>query len=293
VARPATPGRVFYIHALGDNRTVSYVYALLPFQALGGMNVWTTRLPAAVGGVLTILLMYWVAGRLGGGWSGRRFDTAAGLLAAGLLAINPWHVQQCRFGHEASLSPLLVCGVLAAHLRARLPLAGCAVDDAPVRPVAALLAGILWGGACYGYAAIRIFLPLLLVASVAVCAPEWRRRLRTGRGRLAAALFGAGFAVTFGPTAVSACRALGAHRPSRGGFVALDARDGLAARLAKAAGRYFGHSRRISCSVAAIATNRCGRRASACSRGTCCRCWWPERSRSAPGRAVRPPRASC
>src|SRR5262245_27353286 len=39
---------IFYTRGFGDNRTTTYVYAQLPFQVLGGMNVWTARLPAAV-----------------------------------------------------------------------------------------------------------------------------------------------------------------------------------------------------------------------------------------------------
>jgi len=38
---------IFYIRALGENRSALFVYLLLPFQALGGLNLWTGRLPAA------------------------------------------------------------------------------------------------------------------------------------------------------------------------------------------------------------------------------------------------------
>jgi predicted membrane-bound mannosyltransferase len=39
---------VFYAHAIGDNRTTLYFYALLPFQAIGGLSAITTRLPLAL-----------------------------------------------------------------------------------------------------------------------------------------------------------------------------------------------------------------------------------------------------
>jgi len=68
---------VSYLRAFGDNRSALYVYLLLPFQAVGGLNVWTTRLPGAVGGVVTVLLLYWIGTRLA--------DSTVGLTAAVLL----------------------------------------------------------------------------------------------------------------------------------------------------------------------------------------------------------------
>jgi 4-amino-4-deoxy-L-arabinose transferase-like glycosyltransferase len=72
---------VFYLRAYGDYRTATYAYSLIPFQFFGGMNVWTTRLPAAVSGILSVLLIYFIGARL--------FGAAVGLAAAGLLALNP------------------------------------------------------------------------------------------------------------------------------------------------------------------------------------------------------------
>src|SRR4030095_14881121 len=90
---------VFYLRAFGDNRSSLFAYALLPIQAIGGLNVWTTRLLAALGGILTVLLIYWVGTKL--------FGVRVGLAAAAMLALNPWHLQQSRWGHEASLVPIL------------------------------------------------------------------------------------------------------------------------------------------------------------------------------------------
>src|SRR5512136_1169370 len=59
-----TPWPIFYTRAIGDNRSTLFLYLLLPFQALGGLNVWTARLPSAVGGILTVLLLYWITARL-------------------------------------------------------------------------------------------------------------------------------------------------------------------------------------------------------------------------------------
>ena len=49
---------IFYTRAFGENRSPLYLYAMLPFQAVGGVNVWTTRLPSALGGVVAVALIY-------------------------------------------------------------------------------------------------------------------------------------------------------------------------------------------------------------------------------------------
>ena len=45
---------IYYVRNLGGNSTPLYVYLLLPFQAIGGLNVYTARLPGALGGVFTV-----------------------------------------------------------------------------------------------------------------------------------------------------------------------------------------------------------------------------------------------
>src|SRR5262249_35419511 len=143
---------------------------------------------AAFGGVLTVLLLYAVGRRL--------FDVSTGLVAAGMLAVNPWHVQMSRLGHEAALVPLLVTASLAAMLYAGLPF-----DDHRGRPRAgaAAMAGALVGISCYGYFPLRLFLPPFITGGVLLTWRAWRERLRTRRGAAAIAAFVLAGALTFGP----------------------------------------------------------------------------------------------
>ena len=180
---------VFYTRAFGENRSVSYVYALLPFQALGGMNVWTTRLPSAVGGILTVLLIYFVGARL--------FGNNTGLVAAAMLAISPWHAQISRLGLEASLSPLLIIGSLAVFLWADMPLASD-VERRP-KPWASALAGIVVAGACYGYWALRLFLPLFFIGAALLTWKGWWKHLKSRDGALSIGAMLIAGGVIFGP----------------------------------------------------------------------------------------------
>ncbi|MGD8453859.1 MAG: glycosyltransferase family 39 protein [Phycisphaerae bacterium] len=178
---------IFCMRALGENRVTPQIYAVLAFQAVGGMNVWTTRLPIALGGVATIALLYCLASRL--------FGRTVGAAAAVLLALNPWHVQLSRLCYGASLTPLLLTVALAAMVWAGLPLGQ---DGGRARVGRALVAGLVTGAACYGYFALRLVLPLLLIAIVIVGWRGWWELLRT-RGRAAVGTFVLGVALTAGP----------------------------------------------------------------------------------------------
>jgi 4-amino-4-deoxy-L-arabinose transferase-like glycosyltransferase len=184
------PYPIYYSRCFGENRSTLFFYLLLPFQALGGLNVWTTRLPCAVGGVAAVGLAY-VLGR-------QLFGTGVALAAALLLAVQPWHIQQSRWGHEGGIGALLVMGSVAAWLWARLPFRSW---DEPPRPVRALLAGLLTGICCYGYPAVRLMLPALLVLAGLASLPGWWRAMRSPRGAAGMAAFAIGLAATLGPLA--------------------------------------------------------------------------------------------
>lgn len=183
---------VFYSHAIGDNRTTLYFYALLPFQAAGGLGVWTTRLPAIVAGIAAVALVYVVGRRLAG--------TAVGLLAAALMALEPWPLSLSRWGIEGSLGPLLAILPFALLLAAGAPV----TDGGPparTRPWLAGLAGLAAGAACYGYWPLRLHIPVVLALAAALTWPAVVEWARERRGRAALLAFLAAFAVTFGPLA--------------------------------------------------------------------------------------------
>ena len=147
---------IYYMRNLGGNSTTLYPYMIIPFQAIGGLNVYTARLPAALCGIFAVWLIYYVARKL--------FDIETGLAAAALLAINPWHLQMSRWGHEASIAPLLGLIPFAGLLWANLP-AGNDKNESP-RPIIAGISGILAGIGCFGYHSVRLFVPVHIFALV-------------------------------------------------------------------------------------------------------------------------------
>ncbi len=181
---------IYYVRNVGGNSSTLYIYLLLPFQAIGGLNVYTTRLPAAVGGILAVWLTFFVGRRL--------FGPATALAAAALLAVDPWHLQHSRNGLESSITPLVSIAPLALLLWAGL-LSGDKNKTASPRPVAAALAGALAGIGCYGHWEVRLFVPTFLFLTVSFTLPDWWKIIKTRKGALAVALFTLGFAATWGP----------------------------------------------------------------------------------------------
>lgn len=180
---------IFYVRNVGGNSSTLYVYLMMPFQAIGGLNVCTTRLPAAVCGVLAVWLAFFVGKRL--------FNPATGLAAAALLAIDPWHLQHSRNGLESSITPLMCIAPLALLLWAGL-LSGDKNKTPSPRPAAAALAGLLTGIGCFGHWEVRLFVPVFLFLIVLFLLPSWWKIIKTRKGALAVALFVLGFMVTWG-----------------------------------------------------------------------------------------------
>mgnify|MGYP000016031072 CR=1 FL=1 len=221
---------IFCMRAMGEYRSTLFAYALLPFQGVGGLDEYTTRLPAALGGLLTIVVLYALVARL--------FGPGTALLAAGLLAVNPTHIQMSRWGHEAALTPLLTALPVLAALWAGLPF-----DDAdrPARLRRAIVAGLVAGAACYGYPAVRLFLPLFLGCGAVIAIGSYWRCLQIRGQALAVGAYVAAFTFTFAPLLYEHIRAPDTiGRRGRTTWL-WSAADPAAARFAKVLDRYAAH----------------------------------------------------
>lgn len=117
------------LRAYDDWRPALYVYLVIPFVKILGLNVLAVRLPSAILSVLTIIATYFLIKELFSNCGGLRSpdgnflrcktsrglaslvsllenlsgSTAAlALIVAFLLAISPWHIYLSRLGHEVN-----------------------------------------------------------------------------------------------------------------------------------------------------------------------------------------------
>ncbi|MEK6371383.1 MAG: hypothetical protein AABO58_01680 [Acidobacteriota bacterium] len=167
----------------GQGTTTLYLYVLVPFYRAFGFTTITTRVPAAIGGILAIALLWYIGTRM--------FDAGVGVTAAILLCISPWHLQQSRWGHMANIFPLAVAALIASMVWAGLPLTR---SNQP-RMVRAALAGCIAALFLYGYYAIRLWVPLFLLGLLVFTWPEWLPFLKSRRGRIATAVYGGAAAI--------------------------------------------------------------------------------------------------
>ncbi len=88
----------------GEWKSPTYIYVLVPFIKIFGLNAWGVRLPAAIAGVFAVYLTYLIARKL--------YGEKVGLWAALFLAVSPWHLMLSRPGYEAGLAlTLMLIGI--------------------------------------------------------------------------------------------------------------------------------------------------------------------------------------
>lgn len=86
-----------HFQSFNDYKPGLYVYIVLPFVRLLGLNEWAVRIPGTFLGVATVLVVYFLVKELFGK---KKLALVAGLL----LAISPWHIHFSRGGWEVNVA---------------------------------------------------------------------------------------------------------------------------------------------------------------------------------------------
>lgn len=96
--------------AVYPGREVGFFYVTAVYGAVAGADQLALKAVSAAFSVATVAALY----ALGRRW----FGVATGLLAAGWLALSPWHIAISRIGYRGVLTPLMVALALLALDRA-------------------------------------------------------------------------------------------------------------------------------------------------------------------------------
>jgi len=120
-------------------------YVLIPFMTLG-LNPVTVRLPILISGILTLLLVFFVAKR--------SFGLTVGLLSMFLLAISPWHILMSRWGINENILPFVFMLGFA-----------CLILTTPKNQwfIGAM---IFFGLTLYAYGAMYVAMPVFLILAI-------------------------------------------------------------------------------------------------------------------------------
>lgn len=122
----------------GEWKSPVYIYLLLPFIKIFGLNAWGVRLPAALFGILAVYLTYLIGKKL--------YSEKVGLWAAFLLAVSPWHLMLSRPAFEAGVALTLILAGLYSYLNSSF-----------------LSTAILFGLSLHAYHSAKIVVPLLIL----------------------------------------------------------------------------------------------------------------------------------
>ncbi|HBQ63906.1 MAG TPA: hypothetical protein DD727_03090 [Clostridiales bacterium] len=138
-------GNTFPVHLVswGSGQNALYAYLSMPFIALFGLSVTTTRMVNLVLGILSIPVFYGLVKQV----AGKRTAGAAALV----LATCPWHIILSRWGLESNIFPAVF--LFAAYFLAK----------SRSRPWLLLPFGILSALCLYAYGTAYLFVPLFLL----------------------------------------------------------------------------------------------------------------------------------
>ncbi len=124
--------------AFGDYKPVGYIYAIVPFIKLFGLNEIAVRLPSVLAGTFLVLVTYYLVIELIN-------KKRVALLAALFVAISPWSLQMSRAAFEANLATFFTALGVLLFLRKNL------------------LSAVFFVLAMYTFNSHRVFVPLLVV----------------------------------------------------------------------------------------------------------------------------------
>ncbi len=124
--------------SFGDYKPGLYIYLTVPSVAALGLNEFATRLPSAVLGALSVILVWFLIKEL--------FGMRQAVFGSIILALNPWSIYFSRGAWEANIMVfLLLLGTVLA-LRKKM-----------------VLAAVFWGLTLWTYQGAKLITPLLVL----------------------------------------------------------------------------------------------------------------------------------
>lgn len=160
-----------FTRELATYNSAFYTYLTIPFIKLAGLSETTTRLPAAIAGILTVLLLYIVVRKL--------FNERIAVWSSFFLAVSPWHVQFSRWANQGILVPLFALGLIYFLHQAIEKVKSKDRGNPPEVPREGLLflvfASLCGGMMVYTYDITKVFLPLLLVLLIGIYWQFWKK----------------------------------------------------------------------------------------------------------------------
>ncbi|ACK70345.1 glycosyl transferase family 39 [Gloeothece citriformis PCC 7424] len=151
-----------FLRAFDDYREALYIYLMIPFIKVFGLTEFASRLPSALIGIATIVIIYYLAQEL------FEQEQRVGLMAALFLALSPWHIHYSRVGFRAILFPCLFSLALLFFLKSLK------------KENYLILSGLLFGLSFWTYSSARVFVTFFLIGlGLLYWEHLWKHRRKT------------------------------------------------------------------------------------------------------------------
>ena len=134
-----------FLLSWGSGQNALYTYMIIPFVKLFGLSVLSTRLPMAILGCISLIVMYKLLEMIS--------NKKLAIIGLAFFAICPWHIMKSRWGLESNVFPDLVLIAIFFIIRALQQ-----------RKMYKLYIGFGFLGLCaYAYGTSYFFLPLFVI----------------------------------------------------------------------------------------------------------------------------------
>lgn len=142
-----------HFQSFNDYKPGGYVYLIIPFVKIFGLNEWTVRFPGALLGVASVYVIYLFANilKISKSVKIKNFEFNLGHVASLFLAISPWHIHFSRGGWEVNVATFLI--LLGTYLFVKF-----ANDSEYKNLILSLISFVL---SLYVYHSARLVAPLL------------------------------------------------------------------------------------------------------------------------------------
>lgn len=144
-----------YFSAFGDYKPPVAIYLTAVSVKLFGLTEWAVRMPSALLGVLTVLLVFLLAEELRKIFKSKSLTSYFSLLTSIILAISPWHTLLSRQMFEANIATFFI--VFAVYLFIK------AINS---NKYLFIPSAVLFALSLYTFNSPRVFVPILLLGLV-------------------------------------------------------------------------------------------------------------------------------
>lgn len=162
------------LRAYDDWRPALYVYLVIPFIKLFGLEVISVRLPSVILSVLTVIATFLLVKEI---FSNLKNKTFLAFISSFLLAISPWHIYISRLGHEANAA--LSFGIFGTLFFLKF------INDIDKKKVYIYVSSVFLVLSFYAYQSEKVFIPLM----VALLAIVYRKTLLANKKSALGAFF--------------------------------------------------------------------------------------------------------